>query len=786
LLSFKEIYKPIRDFSKDFIKKIRNEVLSLNNLRLDSFVLVAVGGLGRLEQGKYSDVDLLFITYDDDSVKPVISLLWEKGYEISYSVRDFENILVQSKNDITFFTSILFSKYIVGSKELYSRFLKLKKSLIKDNRIKVLEYFNDRFKTIDYYNKEEIFLNHPDLKNSYGGLRSYQIINWLIRLYPELRSIRQSELYNKALISYLKLFQIREKITILLKRKINIVTIDILQIIIGKDKKKSYFEEFIKDIFVCFSDIFDFVIYFKDIINERFYKRKNCYLKSFDNMLFDKNYSYIKNVKDVNLCLDFIYNTIKIGKKISYSSIIEIKNYITTVDLNKSNIDKFHEHIAELQIGLYDYFLYLDVIGFLPKIIPFYSEMVLRPQIDYYHDFTLSYHSLFMINNFSNIFLGSGSNDYFITEKCYELSVNDKIVLIYSILLHDVGKIMDGDHIVNNIKLISKITASLSLKDDEKYIVEFLVINHLLLSDVVNAKDINEKIVSYLVEKIEDKRKLRLLFILTYLDMNSVNKNRVPLFIIDKLVKIYKLCSEYFDKGKIDISRDSVVNRLINKVDINILNTLPDEYLYDIDDKDIIEDIKYIGSENVLIDNYKGLKRIKYFGKDYKGLLLKIVLPITLNYMDIVDAGIYTLYDGNVIDYFFCNPISNIDDDTLKQKILDSVKSDFNKNINIYKLFYNKLYSTIKKEIYYIEPVVVVNHLRDNYFYVNISTRSFPGLLYFLLKFFLDNGFNIKKSKIHTVGIRAKDGFYIEGENIEDLDKKLLSYIHEVSKNVFG
>jgi len=772
----------IRSFSKDFIKKIREDIQSLGN-NIDSFVLVAVGGLGRLEQGQYSDVDLLFITLDDESVKPYIQFLWQKGYEISYSVRDFKNIVEHSKSDITFFTSILFSRYIIGNRDFYIKFLAIKKSIIKDERVKLLTYFIDNVRDLDYTNKEEIFLNQPDIKSSYGGLRSFQLVRWILKVYPEISDVKNTLCYNNAKNSYFSLLEKREFITGIFKRKINVITIDILHKVLEftGNRTKFYAENFIKEVFVNFSNIYDLLLYLKEIVIKKFYKKKKKFFHDFGIFIYDEEYTYIKNVDTISDVLNSVYYTVKIGKKISYESVVRLKSVISKKEVLKKDVETFHIHICDLQIGLYDYFFYLDLLGFLSKIIPYYSEMVLRPQIDYYHEFTLSHHSLMMIKVFSDLF----RHPNFITDIAYEISEKDKISFLYSILLHDVGKIREGDHIINNIDLISSITSRLMLDDEQKYIIEFLVINHLILSDAVNTKDINEKLVLYLIENIEDINRLKLLFVLTFLDMNSVSKKKVPAFIIDKLIKLYKLCENYFYKKDFKIEKGIILNKIRTKInDDELLNRLPEEYIFDIEDSDILEDINYIGKEWVTIDDYKGLKRIKYFGKDFKGLLLRIVLPITLNYLDIIDAGIYTLSDGNVIDYFICNSIYSFDQENLKNSILKSVKNSL--EVDVYKLFYNKLYATIKKEIYFIEPKVEVARLSNTEFYVNIVTRSFPGLLYFLLKFFLDNEFNIKKAKIHTVGIRAKDGFYIEGFMTDNFESKLIEYLKYVSSRVLG
>ena len=105
------------------IDKILKLILSksLKNINLKknkSICLIAVGGYGREELAPKSDIDILFLTPKiksksiKDLIQYILYLLWDVGFSLGHSTRSVNEVLYDSKTDITIRTSLLDRRYI--------------------------------------------------------------------------------------------------------------------------------------------------------------------------------------------------------------------------------------------------------------------------------------------------------------------------------------------------------------------------------------------------------------------------------------------------------------------------------------------------------------------------------------------------------------------------------------------------------------------------------------------------------------------------------------------------
>ena len=90
--------------------------------------LAAVGGYGRREQYPGSDVDLLILLPDGSAdihrptLERLIGLFWDIGLDIGHSVRSVGECLEEAERDITVQTTLLETRFLCGSRQLYTRF----------------------------------------------------------------------------------------------------------------------------------------------------------------------------------------------------------------------------------------------------------------------------------------------------------------------------------------------------------------------------------------------------------------------------------------------------------------------------------------------------------------------------------------------------------------------------------------------------------------------------------------------------------------------------------------
>lgn len=96
-------------------------------------------------------------------------------------------------------------------------------------------------------------------------------------------------------------------------------------------------------------------------------------------------------------------------------------------------------------------------------------------------------------------------------------------VLFLAALVHDAGKACrGGDHSAAGAEMARKVASRLRLDATAAENLQFLVANHLLMSETVQVRDLHqEQTVRDFVGVVTDREKLRMLYLLTYADMNA-------------------------------------------------------------------------------------------------------------------------------------------------------------------------------------------------------------------------------------------------------------------------
>ncbi|PKL12674.1 MAG: hypothetical protein CVV50_04200, partial [Spirochaetae bacterium HGW-Spirochaetae-6] len=448
---------------------LEKEILSYAK-EFPAFTLLATGGLGRKEQGMYSDVDLLFISETkagEEDAMTLLKKLWDAQYQVGYSIRTLKNVFEYAREDMEFFTTILFSRYLLGDLKLFHKYQGQKRTFFHKNRGLFFQGLYSEIKNLAYSEKAlTILSNQPKLKNSFGGLRGFQYFKWFIHLYPEYEFIMDHPAYKKALTSYSHLWAVRNEASITASRSIDCLTLDVLEKILDNRGKKSRFqaEKYIKEIYYSASAIFDLLLELREHIHKnlplqpkffKFFRKKSPHA----NLTIVNKEVYIKE-DTTSAYLDGILYAVRSGLAVGEETLLRSqKHFQTPLSFTPQETALFSEFF-KLETSLYKGFYYLHLCGFLGSFLPIYKQILFLPQLDFYHHFTLDEHSLLTLKFLSDIHKSKNS---LIRDVFYGLNSEEKTTLIYALLLHDVGKIHPGNHIENNKEMIDSILCDLPL-----------------------------------------------------------------------------------------------------------------------------------------------------------------------------------------------------------------------------------------------------------------------------------------------------------------------------------
>jgi len=165
---------------------------------LEEFSLIAVGGYGRGELNPCSDIDLLFLTSKnirrstDLLIQDFIPILWDLGLEVGSSCRTLQECLLLAEKDITAKTSMIETRFMIGSQIKYKKFFQsIEKNSLRKN---IKGFLDEKSKEKNLRYQEGVGPSsdpEPNIKEGVGGLRDYHTALWAVAIRFGCLSFRE-------------------------------------------------------------------------------------------------------------------------------------------------------------------------------------------------------------------------------------------------------------------------------------------------------------------------------------------------------------------------------------------------------------------------------------------------------------------------------------------------------------------------------------------------------------------------------------------------------------------
>jgi [protein-PII] uridylyltransferase len=825
------------------LMKVYNDVLKKHKYNSDAQSLVAVGGFGRRELNPVSDVDILFLQHkkyekeSEEFVSKVLYILWDLKLKLGQSSRSIKNCIKASFEDITFKTSLVSSRFLCGNGKLYREMCKAKDYIFKKNRY---TYFNiltqdPQFSTLDF--GTSVLQKEPDVKESKGGLRSIHSIIWLAGCFLGASSLK--EMYIKGFIkkderislerSNSFMLLVRSLIHFYSDIKTDVLTLELQEkisaIYLSKTGKeggvniKLDVETFMKEYYSHAKNI-----YIKTLgIIERFSqmaeelkvipkkKRRKFILKDYVEIQ-DKLYFTVKCEPDLARVLEIFLITVKTGTDYSEEIYAYIKDCLPLINEKTRADEKLFNDFRKIlssERNLYHVFELMHVSGFLKAYIPYYDKMDCMPQHDYYHSYTLDEHHFQCIKALSGLYNSSENN-----LRSYRNALNNirrRDILVFCLLTHDFGKLWQGDHAENARRKLDTLVEVFPFDDEEKKLIGFLIVDHLLLSRISQRRDFTSiKTLASFADKIGTLEKLELLYVFTYADINGVGRgifnNWKGSMISELFFKTKVLLTEAKRNEELYIKlQDEELKRiketLIEQAEdkplfADFVDKLSDKYLIDVDEDDILNHFKAYknfkkGNLELVSKPKNGYYTVFTLAENISGLFSKITGIFCANGLAVLAADIYSKeLAANIfyVESIYYGDVDNKKWERIKNEINLCLKgeiSDIEKLINERKIYKNNKYTT-KIEV---KTSIKFDDNFQDLTLMEIECKDIPGLLFIVSKEITSLGFSLEYAKINTFGIRAVDTLYIKGRTSAKLsnDEKefLKDKISDVLKGVY-
>jgi len=735
--------------------------------------IVALGSYGREQLCVHSDIDLLIVYEDIDGfntqliIEKLFYLALDAGLKLGHRVHETTDLFKASGEDITIRTSLMESRLITGSPFTWHA---TQKELTKIRLHNQKEFIIAKIDEAQIRRKKYPTSMQPNIKESVGGLRDTQLLVWIAQTIYGVQNLRDlsqklfsDEEYKEYRVALELLFRVRSALHLITNKQEDRLILEhmprVAKMLGFKNEQKM-----LTKVLQAQWRISNFTqIFVKKMV--RPYIADMSYVKKFRHnrisqgiyLLDDRLFaSYNLKIQSINTLLELL---ISLPDKF-YHFDAGFLNQLTYSKISHPIGEKTYSLLKELlkKDNIYCYLKLFYDAGILHKLFSNFRKVLHLPQFDGYHHYPVDIHSIKSVEALENI------KEPFIQNLHDELSPDEKLLLKIVVLFHDTGKGRKQDHSEVGAKLILPFATKLHM--DAKLIERavILVKHHVLMSNVAFKENIhNEKTLYKFMSNIRDTKNLKLLYILTYADINGVGGNAYNAFNSRLLLDLYSSAleiSENSDRITDASKRLTIERRVKNSDDFKGLPKLLQTKLLRVESNLFF--FKHTPADIIKIaKKAKETKEYDYSIHSNSSLSIEIYRKVPLNVgyllaklsrLDVASMEIFTLFDG--IKYFKIEFIESVTADELYE-IEEIVKNafDMSKHVKLKKV------NIAKKEIL-LDCEHSLTHAE-----LSINTKNQIGLLAYIMDCFEELGINIVTAKIHSTKHKVRDSFLMEKQN---------------------
>lgn len=812
-------------FSMEYSLLVEDLIRSIARKRTYPFAMVSAGSFSRRELSPFSDIDIIFIVDSLEGIEDEISTLihdfWDSGLEVSHTIRDFNDITKYLSVDLKTFTQFFETRFLLGNEDIYSRWnSEIFNAIDETAKVSLLNKFVEEIE--ERYRKygDSPKVLEPNVKLTAGGLRDFQLVEWMFIIYTKNLFNRQNELSQaesfievlseqkytsntecfRLLHSYRLILAVRNLLHFMTNQKNDRFEFKYQERVAAQlSHKPDNLNSFMKEYFEATNSINRFL---KSMI-KKFQEEINNPLP--DSLSFNIDDDFAIKGKEISLASSKALSLSDILRSFYYrgfyggyfdeklrTKVIETIENKSMFKSTETESSAFFREILRLPKNVGVTLSVMNELGVIGAFIPEWNELVGFFQPGVYHCYTVDEHTLIAIINVENL-----EKENSLIARTYK-SIKNKEILFLSLLLHDIAKPVDiSGHEIIGAELTSSIMTRMGYSDEEIDRVMFLVRNHLVMEQTAFRRNLNDpETLNNFAAKFNSLDSLEMLFLLTFGDLSAVNSAVWTSWKSD-------LASELFIKTKEMIEEQITGEELLSSPTLlgkKRLTRLHDRrlrehiesmndisYQYHFSEEEILEHVAEIQKGeliSVIFNTFNNFTNITVITKDFPSLLSKICGVLAINDMNIHDARIFTRKDKIVIDTF------NVTDFRTHKKIEETRYAGIRNNLRdvvLGLLQLNVEFENMRSRWKRLESILfkrsgkvkVVFDKHEKFTIIEIHSPDRLGFLYQVTSKMTNLGLVIYFAKISTKGDDIVDSFYV----LTNTGKKVSSTDYEFFRN---
>lgn len=814
----------LADVAMNTLYPVHNPTMS------ERLTIIAVGGYGRGELAPFSDIDLLFLLpykrspVIEQIVECLLYVLWDTGLKVGNATRSLPECLRSAETDITIRTALLDARPLWGDEGLWDLFQRGFERQFGPSgghqfAVAKLAERDARHKRMG----DTRYILEPNIKEGKGGLRDLHTLYWIAKYFYRtnapaclveagVMTADEARTCRKALRF---LSTIRCHLHYLTNRADEVLTFDVQPEMaerLGYSDRAgvSGVERFMKHYFLVAKQVGDLTrIVCAGLEIDARPRGPRRFLPFGDKLAFANETVELDGFVVRASRLDLPRSDHFTRRPVDLIRIFAVAQ-THNVDIHPRALKQMHRvdrsAIPKLRSSPKANKLFLDILtgsknpeltlramseaGILGRFVPDFGRIIAQMQYDMYHVYTVDEHTIRALSILHTIGSGEAAERLPLASRVMG-ELTSRRALVVALFLHDIAKGRGGDHSVLGARVAKRLCPRFGLTKEECETVEWLVRHHLDMSNIAFRRDVeDEKTVQDFAELVESPERLRLLLVLTTVDINAVGPGRWTSWNATLIGQLFSRTIEVLAGGQDSALRWSArVEQAENafgklaaaegwtpaEIEEFVSIGIPTYWL----SFDAETHLHHAG----LTQKAKGQKRplaitsrmvtgrkvteVTVYAVDHAGLSSLIAGAITVAGGRILDARLFTLSNGMALDVFSIHnlPTDGMGGQSEKlDKVADTIGKTLRGEIDARKLLAQRSSSLPKRSrAFAAAPRVVVDNQASNQCTViEVNGRDRPGILFDLSCALTDAGLRIASAKITTYGERVVDVFYVK------------------------
>ncbi|MBM6576234.1 [protein-PII] uridylyltransferase [Microvirga sp. SRT01] len=780
----------------------------------EPIAVMAVGGYGRGEMAAHSDIDIGFLTRDTPSpraakvVETVLYALWDLKLKVGHSSRSLDEMIRQSKADVTVRTALLEGRFVVGDQALADEAEKRFSDEVQRGTER--QFIADKLAERDARHRrmgDTRYVVEPNVKEGKGSLRDLHALFWIGKYVYNVERARQ--LVDVGLFTPAEyrqfhradefLWAVRCHLHVITGRAEDRLTFDVQREVAARMRfrdaaGKPAVERFMQLYFLHAKTVGTLTGVFLAHLDERFAAR-------------GRRFGFPGIRRSPKRLKGFVLDRGRLGlpnDQFFAEDPVRLIEIFALADANEVDIHPLAMRAAARDAKLVDGIrrdpranaLFLDVLcsprdpelvlrwmneaGVFGRFVPDFGRVVAQMQFDMYHHFTVDEHTIQAIGLLARIEAGTLKEDHPLATAIIGQIVSRRALRV-AVLCHDIAKGRGGDHSILGAEVALRLAPRLGLNPAETETVAWLVRHHLLMSATAFKRDLSDfKTILDFCETVASPERLRLLLVLTIVDIRAVGPGTWNGWKRQLLADLFHAAEEVLRLGHKQRGRSERIAEKQARLQAAMgwsdaalakhVRRLPEAYWIAEPDDVLAHNARAMTAADtpLSIDAQvypeRGATLVTIHAADHPGLFYRIAGAISLAGGNIIDARIHTTRDGMAIDNFLVqDPLGRPFADTsqltrLKVAIEDALAN----RSKLADRLTAKPAVRPRADAFAIQPNVLIDNKASNRFtVVEVNARDRPALLNQLAQALFQSKVTIHSAHVATYGERAVDTFYL-------------------------